>query len=204
MSRMTREKGFTLVELLVVISIIALLVSILLPSLSKARESAKKAVCLSNLKNLHLGLYMYVDENGTLPYSVHAVMPDNVPPDGWWYTDPVAGTPAISPWYGFIWFWQQTAGQYFDNAWDIYRCPASRCPAPLDTGRRDAPYGGNYGANGNLMPWKNTLGPVPEKPKKIDSIESPSTVAMTFDSGGEMMSYYTANHPHGYRWYIPG
>ena len=58
---------FTLIELLVVIAIIAILASMLLPSLSIARENGRRAVCQSQLKQLYLGLYMYNDENGRLP-----------------------------------------------------------------------------------------------------------------------------------------
>ncbi len=56
-------KGFTLVELLVVISIIALLMSILMPALSRARELGKRAVCLNNLKSLAVIWMMYADDN---------------------------------------------------------------------------------------------------------------------------------------------
>ena len=64
------KRGFTLVELLVVIGIIALLISILLPALSKARESANRVACLSNIKQVSMALLMYVDSNkGFLPYS---------------------------------------------------------------------------------------------------------------------------------------
>jgi prepilin-type N-terminal cleavage/methylation domain-containing protein len=58
---------FTLIELLVVIAIIAILASMLLPSLSIARENGRRAVCQSQLKQLYLGLYMYNDENERLP-----------------------------------------------------------------------------------------------------------------------------------------
>lgn len=63
-----RKKAFTLVELLVVIGIIALLISILLPTLSKARDSANRAACLSNLRQIGNALIMYVNDNkGFLP-----------------------------------------------------------------------------------------------------------------------------------------
>ncbi len=57
------RRGFTLIELLVVVSIIALLISILLPSLKGAREQAKLAVCLSNMKNMGLAVHMYAQSN---------------------------------------------------------------------------------------------------------------------------------------------
>lgn len=65
-----RGRGFTLIELLVVVAIIATLISILLPSLSQAREMAKGVVCMSNLKQINLALHMYADNNdGACPPS---------------------------------------------------------------------------------------------------------------------------------------
>jgi prepilin-type N-terminal cleavage/methylation domain-containing protein/prepilin-type processing-associated H-X9-DG protein len=61
---MRKLKAFTLVELLVVISIIALLLSVLLPSLRSAKEQAEMVVCKSNIKNYGLAGSMYLDDNG--------------------------------------------------------------------------------------------------------------------------------------------
>jgi prepilin-type processing-associated H-X9-DG protein/prepilin-type N-terminal cleavage/methylation domain-containing protein len=97
------KKRFTLIELLVVIAIIAILAAMLLPALSQARSKAKQASCLSQLKQLDLGLVMYADDyDGTLMLrSVILGMPQgsqgtNV---NWWrfYVQPY-----VSDWSVFV------------------------------------------------------------------------------------------------------
>lgn len=83
--------AFTLIELLVVIAIIALLISILLPALSRAREQGKVASCMSNLRQITIGTTQYiVDQEGT---------PDPYPP--WYWLPSPTGFPSFlirTPW----------------------------------------------------------------------------------------------------------
>lgn len=64
---MRRQSGFTLVELLVVVAIIAILAALLLPVISRAKQKAHKAVCISNLHQLGIGLQSFVADHHAYP-----------------------------------------------------------------------------------------------------------------------------------------
>ncbi len=70
--RSPRRRGFTLIELLVVIAIIAILAAILFPVFAQAREKARAISCLSNLKQMSLGISMYVTDNEYYPVYSYA------------------------------------------------------------------------------------------------------------------------------------
>lgn len=87
-----RRRAFTLVELLVVIGIIAVLIAILMPALSRAKDQATRLQCMNNLRNIMHAVTMYVSENkDSLPYCNWAGTPPGH--QGWLYLDPIQAIP---------------------------------------------------------------------------------------------------------------
>jgi prepilin-type N-terminal cleavage/methylation domain-containing protein len=67
-----KDTGFTLIELLVVIAIIAILAALLLPALSRAKAAARRTDCISNLRQINLGIHLYAGDNcDTLPAALN-------------------------------------------------------------------------------------------------------------------------------------
>lgn len=90
-----RQPGFTLVELLVVVAIIALLLGILVPALGKAREAARRSVALSNVSQLAKAAFAYTVENND-------VFPDATPGNAAWQNGSLigGGNPGLGYWQG--------------------------------------------------------------------------------------------------------
>ncbi len=155
-----RRKGFTLIELLVVIAIIAILAAMLFPVFARARESARKIQCLSNVKNIAIAVQMYLSDYDKFPPSEHRS--DIVS----FYTD-MGDCPANiqgaknNPYLK----WPVVLDEYTKNR-DVWRCPSARVTESI---RVLNPMGGDwwvrtqelYDSNGACSPFMQCGSPYP-------------------------------------------
>lgn len=172
---MRAHRAFTLIELLVVVAILALLVSILMPTLSKARELARTAKCLTNMRNMEVAHWMYLSEyNGRL---IQAGLAHG----GAHAREDVAWINTLEEFYG---------------AELMVRCPDDRSPhwpggrpvPPSTDQHRRCSYGINEFTDPDLCPWG---GPY----EMLSDIRHPAGT-VHFVEMAEQGSYAGADHPH--------
>ncbi len=176
--------GFTLIELLVVIAIIAILAAILFPVFARARENARRTSCISNLKQMGIGVMMYVqdyDERYPFNSQTRASLGDP------WVTG-LSGADFTSS--GSI-FWPQFIYPYTRNMQMFY------CPSGRSTG--NGIYG-HYGANQLLLP----IGSATAVSWSMASMPAPASIYLLMDAGIYRLSPVNVKTPDANGNYLPG
>ncbi len=171
-----RRNVFTLIELLVVIAIIAILAAMLLPALNKARNTAKNAKCINNLKQTGLALFNYSNDHQEwiVPFQVTAPNP----------SDGVVGS---RPWYEML----GKLGKYSpcDYGVNLYSKKKTWCPLEERTATWYSSYGCNVYLFGSPTGYDVAGNGLKYKSHKLSAMTSPSSVIMVVDNGDTASGY---------------
>lgn len=184
------RRAFTLIELLVVIAIIAILASMLLPALTKAKGKAKAAQCLSNLRQIGAAVTMYSQEHrDTFFHLGNGVMPN----DGQWTINPQSDV-LLPPNHPSA-YWALGYADYFAKVRRLFRCPSAKYVDEWrEDGRRfDSDWWRNssYGVHQYLLLNSGYPDPSgasePATVKKVTSYQTPSKTIFCQDAAESKM-----------------
>lgn len=172
-----RRNAFTLIELLVVIAIISILAAILFPVFARARENARRSSCMSNLKQVGLGVMMYVqDYDETYPLSYNSNNPSS----------------------SRLRYWTGVTAPYTKST-QVFFCPSS----PIIVDMSTFPTYGSYGASGNIFKSiTSTSSPI--VPIKVASVVSAAATYMILDAPDYTFAPPTSVAATTYHTYLPG
>lgn len=168
---MTGKRGFTLIELLVVIAIIAILAAILFPVFARAREKAKQSSCLSNVKQIGMGILMYIQDS------------DERLPVKWWYYQHSPGV--AYPLNTNYMTWAEVIAPYVKND-QLFMCP-DYAPAQNQMPYTTFPCAYNY--NGAMPQYAGDYTTAGLDYAPMGDIKAPATTVMIYD-GWTMDSWW--------------
>ncbi len=185
-----KKNGFTLIELLVVIAIIAILAAILFPVFARARENARRTSCLSNLKQIGLGVMQYLQDNDERYPMVYANN-HNTPGDGIRY---IASSPAYT-------FWQQMIFPYVKSH-QLFFCPNSPSSfgATLASDPKDVPQANMLNANYSLSQYISPAG----GGLAMAAIDSAATSYLVLELGVYSFAVPNVRGAYNGSYYLPG
>jgi len=198
------RNAFTLIELLVVIAIVAILISIITPTLRAVKNQARAVICSSNQAQLALKISMYDNDNGSFPYG---------------FNDQNAATPPGGAVGNVVddrvgWWWFHYIQDEYGKGNDLW------CPSRIfsDLSIKANILCGNYGINRSVCKDSSGLVGIPDnefvgKPLSMSQIRQPGQVLLLTDSGYSQASWKAATNavsPHfdnprrEINFYIPG